>query len=113
MTPQATVPLTIILREWCKSAFLGTPQGPWLLGSALIRENHEMQHRSALHLESETPQEACGVNVCVVKSTHVDDHLFVRSTSPLPSHHANAEKPMQNSDDAGAKNTQLGSFSEI
>ncbi|KZV76750.1 hypothetical protein PENSPDRAFT_747325 [Peniophora sp. CONT] len=69
-----TVPLTIILREWWKITEPVSRQGPLLPRSALIRESYELQHQETLYLDTERPQETEGVNICVVKSTHMDCH---------------------------------------
>lgn len=42
-----------------------------------MRESHEMRRGEALHLGTEQLQEARGVNICVVKSTHMDGQSIV------------------------------------
>ncbi|VDB92386.1 unnamed protein product [Peniophora sp. CBMAI 1063] len=89
-----TVPLTIIAREWWKVVRPGFRQGSLLPRSALIRDRHDMQPQEALRLAPRRSQDAEGVNVCVVKSTHMDIHSITTC-------------------DEGLKNAQLGSFSEV
>ncbi|VDB92389.1 unnamed protein product [Peniophora sp. CBMAI 1063] len=90
----ATVPLTIILREWWEAAQTTSLQDPFLPRTALLRESHEMLHGGALRLDTEQTRENDGVNVCVVKATHMDAQSLLAS-------------------EEARKSVQLGHYSDI
>ncbi|KZV76737.1 hypothetical protein PENSPDRAFT_341975 [Peniophora sp. CONT] len=79
----ATVPLSIILREWWKTVMPGTLRGPLIPRSALLQDNLEMEHRGALQLPAEHSRERSGVNISVVKATHGDVHSLTASDDGL------------------------------
>ncbi|VDB89986.1 unnamed protein product [Peniophora sp. CBMAI 1063] len=96
----ATVPLTIILREWWKVTMNKAKawQGPLLPHNTLLTESHELESRNALQLPTDSlTTDNGGSGVRIMKSTHMRSDVHSIAAS----------------DEGPLKSTRIGSYPSI